>query len=101
MPKPAYFVFETTIRAPDKMTPYLAKVAETLEPFGGKRLVVGGKVLPVEGSAPQGVFVILEFADVATAHAWYASPAYQEILGHRHAASDSDAFIVEGFDAVP
>lgn len=98
MSKPAYFVFDTTIKDPDRFKPYLGKVEATVEAFGGKRLVLGGEIHSVEGAAPKGVLVILQFPDVATASSWYNSAEYQEIIGHRLAAADCDAYLVEGLD---
>ena len=64
--------------------------------FGGRRLLMGGPATAVEGTAPEGMTVILEFPDRATAEAWYASPGYQAILPLRTNNSHSAAFIVEG-----
>ncbi len=97
MPRPAYFVFDSTILNFDGMKPYLAEVDATVAAFGGERLVLGGRLFPVEGTAPKGVFVVLRFPDLATANAWYESPAYRAILGHRLAAAQTDAWVVEGW----
>ncbi len=45
---------------------------------------------PIEGA------VILEFPSMATARAWYDSPAYQAAVAHRHRGADYRVFIVEG-----
>lgn len=96
MSTPAYFVFDTTILNLDGMKPYLAAVEATVSAFGGERLVLGGQLFPIEGTAPQGVFVVLRFPDLATANAWYESPAYRAILGYRLAAAETNAWVVEG-----
>jgi uncharacterized protein (DUF1330 family) len=68
---------------------YLERIDATLAPFGGRFLVHGGPVQRLEGEWP-GTIVIIEFPDLATARAWYDSPAYQEIvpLRARHIAGD-------------
>jgi uncharacterized protein (DUF1330 family) len=40
--------------------------------------------------------VVVEFADVATAHACYDSPEYQAAKAIRNAVADADFIIVEG-----
>ncbi|MFC0508982.1 DUF1330 domain-containing protein [Micromonospora costi] len=86
-------------RAPvhDEVLEYLERIDATLAPFGGRFLVHGGTVEVLEGDWP-GDVVILEFPDLATARAWYGSPAYQEIkpLRTRHLAGD--VILVDGVE---
>lgn len=95
MSKPAYFVFHVTIHDRAGLEPYSARVGATVAAFGGRRLLLGGSAVPVEGEAPDGAMVVLEFPDRAAAEAWYASPDYQAILSYRHAATDGRAYLVE------
>ncbi len=96
MANPAYFVIEVDIRNPDGMKPYQTRVEETFKAFGGERIVTGGPSESLEGPAPQGKVVIVRFPDMAAAHAWHDSPAYQAILPHRLASAESRAWLVEG-----
>jgi uncharacterized protein (DUF1330 family) len=73
----------------------LERIDETLEPFGGRFLVHGGGIAPLEGTW-DGDLVVLEFPDDESARAWYDSPAYQQILPLRTEHSSSMACIVEG-----
>jgi uncharacterized protein (DUF1330 family) len=57
----------------------LERIDATLEPFGGRFILHGGDVEVLEGNWP-GHLVVIEFPDRDRARAWYASPAYQEIL---------------------
>lgn len=95
MSAPAYFIFHTTIHDREAIAPYLATAMTTVTAFGGRRVLMGGPATVVEGEAPEGMTVILEFPSKATAEAWYASPVYQAILGIRLGASRSDAYLVE------
>ncbi|WP_370677159.1 DUF1330 domain-containing protein [Pleomorphomonas sp. PLEO] len=95
MSAPAYFIFHTTIDDHEAIAPYLASAMATVTAFGGRRLLMGGPATAVEGEAPAGMTVILEFPGKAAAEAWYASPVYQEIIGIRLGASTSDAYLVE------
>jgi uncharacterized protein (DUF1330 family) len=74
---------------------YIACIDATLEPFGGRFLIHGGPVDPMDGHW-SGDLVVIEFPDRESAHAWYASPQYQAILCLRTDNSDGDAFIVDG-----
>lgn len=79
----------------DEVLEYLERIQSTLEPYGGRFRVHGADVEVLEGTWP-GTIVIIEFPDVDAAHAWYGSPAYQEILPLRTRNMDADAIIVPG-----
>ena len=96
MSNPVYFVIDVHIKNPEAMKPYQAKVEETFKAFGGKRIVAGGRIDVLEGNAPQGKIVIVQFPSMEQAHAWHESPAYKAIIGYRHAAAESHAYLVEG-----
>ena len=74
---------------------YIDRIQDTLDPYGGRFVVHGGDVEVMEGSWP-GTIAIIRFPDKAAAHAWYASPAYQEILPLRTANTHSIATVVDG-----
>ncbi|MBO1334730.1 DUF1330 domain-containing protein [Streptomyces sp. VRA16 Mangrove soil] len=68
----------TSAPHPDVAT-YIERVEATFAPYGGRFLVHGAQADWAEGPA-LGDVVVVEFPDAAAARAWYASPAYQEIL---------------------
>lgn len=74
---------------------YLQRIDATLEPFGGRFLVHGAQPQVVEGRFP-GHLILIGFADMAKAKAWYESPAYQAIVPLRSDNSVGDVFLVEG-----
>ncbi|MDN4174000.1 DUF1330 domain-containing protein [Nocardioides sp. SOB77] len=74
---------------------YLQRIDESMAPYGGRFLVHGGALTPLEGTW-DGDVVVLEFPDVRTAQDWYASPAYQAILPLRTENSSSIACVVQG-----
>lgn len=77
---------------------YLQRIDATLEPFGGRFIIHGGKKDVLEGSWP-GDVIVIEFPDLVNARQWYGSPAYQEILALRADHSDGDLMIVDGVSA--
>lgn len=74
---------------------YIRLIDETLTPFGGRFLIHGVTPEVMEGPW-EGDLVVIAFPDLAAAHGWYASPAYQAILPLRTRNSRSAAIIVEG-----
>ncbi len=76
----AYAIAEIEVADPEAYSEYREGVPATLEPFGGRFLVRGGRHETLEGSwEPQRV-VILEFPSVDQAKAWHASPEYQRLV---------------------
>jgi Uncharacterized conserved protein len=94
--KPAFFIFDSKITNKEVLTPYVEKVKATYKSFGGKLIVQGGELTTFEGSAPQGIIVILRFDNMEKAKAWYESDSYQEIISYRHAGSQANGWLVEG-----
>ena len=76
---------------------YMERIQATLDPFSGRFLVHGGALEVKEGTWP-GALVLLEFPSMAQARAWYASPAYREILPLRTRHIEGDTLLVEGVE---
>ncbi len=95
---PAYVIVNVDVHDPVRYEDYKKMVPPTLEPYGGRFIVRGGRVRPREGTWAPKRFVILEFPDVARANAWYDSPEYAPARALRQATSTADLVIVEGFN---
>jgi len=93
---PAFYVAEFELTDPEGIRPYSARVAATFEPFGGRFIVRGGEAIALEGDKPRGRLVVIAFASMQRAQAWYNSPAYQELRPIRQRSGNSRTFIVEG-----
>lgn len=52
----------------------------------------------LEGTWHGARIVVLEFDSVEAARNWYTSPAYQSVIGERHASADADVVIVPGVE---
>jgi uncharacterized protein (DUF1330 family) len=92
---PAFYIAEFEVIDREGLKPYSARVSSTLEPFGGRFIVRGGKIAALEGEAPKGI-VVIAFESMEKAQAWYDSPAYREIRPIRHKTAKSRVFILEG-----
>jgi uncharacterized protein (DUF1330 family) len=75
---------------------YAAHAQSTIEPFGGRYLVRGGRNIGVEGEPPKPRIVISVFDSFAQAQAWRNSPAYVKIAAVRERETKSRQYIVEG-----
>lgn len=92
----AYAVAEINVTDPEAYKQYIHAVTPVVAQFGGKYLVRAGTVVPLEGDAPAGRVVIIEFPSLATAKSFEASPEYLKIAPLRQRASRSKLFLVEG-----
>jgi uncharacterized protein (DUF1330 family) len=96
----AYVIAQMTVHDVDMYYDYAAELAPTVAPFGGKLLAANDAEVR-EGSLPYLRTVIGEFADLATARAWYESEAYQAIASLRQNATEGVLYIVEGLTMPP
>jgi uncharacterized protein (DUF1330 family) len=94
----AYIVTEVEVTGDMEafLRDYAAHVQATVDPFGGRYLVRGGKTIGVEGDPPKGRIVISEFDSMEKARAWRESPAYKKICVVRERETKSRQYIVEG-----
>jgi uncharacterized protein (DUF1330 family) len=93
-----YVIGEVQVTDPETYQTYAGQTKPILEKFGGRYLARGGQTIPLEGAAPAGRVVILEFPSVAAAKAFQDSPEYQAMAEIRRKSSTGRAFIVEGLN---
>ncbi len=93
-----YFIFTEDVKDEAALGAYAGKAIPTIMQSGGKPIVVERNAEVIEGTWHGQQTIIIEFESVDAAKAWYNSPEYQAIIGERHAAADSNAVIVGGFE---
>ena len=93
---PAYVVVDVSIRDAAAYEEYKKLTPASLEAFGGKFIVRGGKTESIEGGWQPGRVVVAEFPDMATLKRWYDSEIYTEAKRIRHASADTRMIFVEG-----
>lgn len=91
-----YAIAEINVTDPDAYQQYLHAVTPVVAHFGGKYLIRAGTVIPLEGDAPTGRVVVIEFPSLETAKAFEASAEYRAIAPLRQRAARSRLFLVEG-----
>lgn len=93
----AYCLFDNLeIFDPAKMEAYKKRVAPVVQQFGGRYVVIGGKVDLMEGTAQPSYPVMIEFPSLEQAHRWYGSEEYRELKSLRLEAGRFNAVFVEG-----
>ncbi|MEM9604300.1 MAG: DUF1330 domain-containing protein [Pseudomonadota bacterium] len=91
----AYSIVRVDVHDAEAYQRYAELAGQAAAEFGAEFLVRGGKTVVKEGDA-RARNVVVKFADMATAEAFYNSPTYQEALTHGLPASTREYIIVEG-----
>jgi len=92
----AYIVVSVEIHDPVRYEDYRKTVLPTIEKYGGRFLVRGGKMEVLEGNWPAHRIVIVEFPSAERARAWWNSPEYAAPKALRQATSHTEMILVEG-----
>ena len=100
MPK-GYVIMTEAIRDQAGMDAYGSACVPSMMEASARPLVVDAAPQVLEGEWHGTRTVIVEFESVEAARAWYESDAYATAKPLRHAAADTNAVIVAGFDMPP
>jgi uncharacterized protein (DUF1330 family) len=93
---PAYMIGEIEVIDSEAYKAYSALVPATLEKYGGRFIVRGGKAHPMEGEWPERRRVVIEFPSIEAARQWWDSPEYARPKEMRRAASRGRIVFLEG-----
>jgi uncharacterized protein (DUF1330 family) len=91
-----YVIGEVDVKDPARYEEYRKQVLATIEKYGGRFLVRGGKNEGLEGAPPAGRIVLLEFPSFEQAARWYRSAEYEPLIRMRQSASNGRLILVEG-----
>jgi uncharacterized protein (DUF1330 family) len=92
----AYVVYQGEVLDPERYDEYKTKGAASIVTAGGRYLARGGDVEVLEGEAPAGRTVVLEFPTMQAAIDWYRSDEYTEIRKIREGAARARMYVVDG-----
>ena len=95
---PAYVIYQGEVTDPERYEEYKTRAAASIHAAGGRYVVRGGDVEVLEGDAPAGRTVVVEFPTMAAAIAWYRGPAYSEARELREGAATARMYAVDGVD---
>lgn len=87
----AYFVFNYTVKDPEKYAQYREVVGPTLGQYGGVPLVASADPTAIEGE-PQPMLIVLKFESRQAAETWYNSEEYSAIKHLRIEASTDEGW---------
>ena len=94
---PAYLIANIRVKDPAKFASYRDQVAPLIARFGGRYLIRGGAVTPVEGNPTLERVVVLEFPSMDALKTFYFSDDYAPLIALRQEASDGDVALIEGY----
>ena len=96
-----YLIADIRVISQQRYEDYRALVRDAIRSNGGRYLVRSGEIEVIEGNWAPPRVVVIEFADLAGAHAFYRSPVYarsREVVAN---AAMLDMVLVEGLDPAP
>ena len=92
----AYLIASIEVQDRDGFDAYREQVTAVIEQYGGRYLVRGGAVHPLEGDLGLKRLVILEFPSLDAARCFYDSEAYAPLLKLRAGSTVSQVALAEG-----
>jgi uncharacterized protein (DUF1330 family) len=92
----AYIIVDVEVTDPTGFEEYRKQVPATVEKYGGKFLVRGGKCDTLEGEWHPKRLVVLEFPSVEQAKKWYDSEEYRAPKALRFRTSRAQLLLAEG-----
>lgn len=95
----AYVIVETDITDAEQYEKYKAAAPGAIAAGGGRFLARGGELDVLEGDWQPARLVVLEFADLVAARAWYDSEVYRQARTLREGAARLRMVAVQGVDS--
>jgi uncharacterized protein (DUF1330 family) len=94
----AYVITDITITDPAGYEEYRKLAAPTIEAYGGKFVVRGGKVETLEGEWSPKRLVVVEFESFEQAKRWYGSQEYGAAKKVRQRTAITTMIMAEGVE---
>ena len=92
----AYVIYEGQVLDSERYEEYKVMAAESIKAAGGRYIVRGGEVQGLEGEAPRGRTVVVEFPDRQAALDWYHGEQYTKARAVRRQAATAVMYVVDG-----
>ena len=92
-----YIVFTEHVTGPNGIAGYSVAAVPSVIATEGTAIIAGAPQRVAEGQSRGDTTVILEFASVEEANAWYDGANYQAVISQRHQAANSNGVVFEGF----
>jgi uncharacterized protein (DUF1330 family) len=96
----AYVVVDIDITDPVTYEEYKRLAPPSIAQYGGRYIARGGSTEVLEGDWQPSRLVILEFANVEQAKAWWSSSEYAEAKAMRQRSSTTKMVLLEGLPGI-
>jgi uncharacterized protein (DUF1330 family) len=93
---PAYVIVDIEVHDPVRYEEYKRLAAPTVAAHGGRYVVRGGPAEVLEGGRTPHRVVVLEFASLEQARAWWGSDDYAPAKALRQACAGTEMILVAG-----
>jgi uncharacterized protein (DUF1330 family) len=93
---PAYVVVDVERTDPERAARYSEMSGPSIERHGGRFLARGGALAVLEGDWDPDRLVVIEFASIDAARAWFESDDYREARAIREGAGTWRMVVVNG-----
>jgi uncharacterized protein (DUF1330 family) len=99
---PAYVLAQSRVKDLEKYHQWVTGLLEVIENYGGRCLVGGGRVIPLNDTViPErrqpDQFILLEFPAEVDLRRYRASPEYRRLSKLRQEAADTRIFLLEAY----
>jgi len=94
---PAYLIARVRVTDPERYREYAALAPEAIARYGGRYLVRGGPITPLEGPEERDRIVVVEFPSMEHARKFWSSPEYELAKTRREGAATGQFLLVEGY----
>jgi len=94
----AYVIYQADVLDPERYEEYKISAAASVSAAGGRYIVRGGDLEVLEGDAPTGRTVVVEFPTMEVALDWYHGDAYTRARHLRDGAARAKLYVVAGVD---
>ncbi|HQU49030.1 MAG TPA: DUF1330 domain-containing protein [Casimicrobiaceae bacterium] len=94
---PAYLIARVRVTDPERYREYVALAPEAIARYGGRYLVRGGPITPLEGPEERDRIVVVEFPSMEHARSFWSSPEYEHAKTRRAGAATGQFLLVEGY----
>jgi uncharacterized protein (DUF1330 family) len=95
-PSPAFLISEVEVTDPAGYEEYRKLAGGSLDKYGGKFLVRGGRTEVLEGGWNPKRLVVCRFESLARLREWYGSPEYRKAIEVRRKTAKARIMAVEG-----
>jgi len=97
---PAYIIARVDVTDPIRYRDYINATPAVIAQYGGKFIIRGGEIHPLEGEPETGRIVVIEFPSLERAKEFFGSEEYSKVKKLRQGAAKGQFLAIEGYARV-